>query len=252
MTLWLSLLACGSDLPTTRDSHTTATDSGAADSGTTTVTAPDWCQEPAQGMLQEITTDHPGAPYFISHPFEPKGSTHTVIFLGGGSGDKGSAQASWDLFFTQGDGIAEIRAVLPWAETGSLSDDSARILTLRDEVLACYGGSADSVHLAGTSNGGVMAYDLALEGSGAFATLLGIPGVPSSWSRDDLAAPLAGMRIYNAVGSDDTSWKAEVERVHAAMVDEGLDATYSELEGYGHVVSPDWDETVLYDFWLDR
>jgi len=252
MTLWLTLLACGTDLPATADSGTTDSGTSATDSGTTTVTPPDWCQEPAQGALQEITTDHPGAPYFISHPFEPKASTHTVIFLGGGSGDKGSAQASWDLFFTQGVGIAEIRAVLPWAESGSLGDDAARIETIRDEVLACYGGSADSVHLAGTSNGGVMAYDLALAGPGGFATLMGIPGVPSSWRQDDLAAPLAGMRIYNAVGSDDAGWIGEVQRVHDAMIAEGLDATYNELEGVGHVVSPDWDETVLYDFWLER
>ena len=152
----------------------------------------------------------------------------------------------------QGDGIAEVRVVLPWADSGTLSDDPSRILTVRDEVLDCYGGDPEQVHLAGTSNGGRLAYDLALEGTGGFATLLGIPGVPSQWTAEGLAAPLAGLRIYNAVGSEDTGWKSEVERVHAAMIEAGLDATYDELEDQGHVVDPDWDETVLYDFWLDR
>jgi len=248
MTLLLSLLACDPDVPTTTDSGTPPTDTAT----TEPVPPPEWCQEPLEGVLQEITTDHPGAPYFISHPIETTSTTPTVIFLGGGQGDQGSAQASWDLFFTMGDGIAEVRAVLPWAASGSLSGDPDRITEIRDEVVACYGGDPDGVHLAGTSNGGILAFDIALEGSGAFATLMGVPGVPSSWSQGDLATPLAGMRIYNGVGSDDTGWLSEVNRVHDAMVAEGLDATYAEFTGQGHVVSVDWDETVLYDFWFDR
>ncbi len=244
MTLWLSLLACGTATPDTGTPD--------SDSDSDTPPPPDWCLAPEEGALQEVTFDHPEAPYFLSHPLAASEDTPTILFLGGGSGDQGSAQASWDLFFTQGQGIAEVRAVLPWADTGTLSDDPSRILALRDEVLDCYGGDPDRVHLAGTSNGGRLAYDLALEGAGGFATLLGIPGVPTDWTTDGLATPLTGMRIYNAVGSEDVGWKSEVERVHAAMVEAGLEATYNELEGQGHVVTPDWDETILYDFWLDR
>ncbi len=243
----LAILACGAEPPGTPDSGTTT-----GDTGTATVPAPEWCQEPLDGALQEVTTDHPAAPYFLSHPMAPSDDTQTVIFLGGGPGDQGSAQASWDLFFTMGDGVAEIRAVLPWADSGSLSDEPDRIGEVVDEVLACYGGDRSGVHLAGTSNGGRLAYDLALAGDGRYATLMGVPGVPSSWQQGDLAEPLADMRIYNGVGSDDTGWKSEVARVHEAMIAEGLDATYAEFEDQGHVVNTEWDETVLYDFWLDR
>lgn len=248
MPLILLTLACGAEPPPTDSGTTSATDSGE----TTVVPPPEWCHAAEPGLLQEISADHPGAPYFLSHPMTPDDGTQTVIFLGGGPGDQGSAQASWDLFFTQGDGISQIRAVLPWAATGSLSDDPDRIVTIRDEVLACYGGDPDSVHIAGTSNGGRLAFDLAQAHPGGFATLLGAPGVLSSWSQDQLAATFDGVRVFNGVGSDDTGWKAGVSELHQAMIAEGVDATYSEFEGQGHVVSVAWDETVLYDFWLDR
>jgi predicted esterase len=248
MTIWLLTLACGSSEPTPPIDSVGET----ADTAVTTPEPPEWCLAAESGVLQEITTDHPAAPYFLSHPRDASAATQTVIFLAGGSGDKGSAQASWDLFFTQGDGIGEIRAVLPWSASNSLPQEADRIREIRDEVLACYGGDADGVHLSGTSNGGRTAFDLAYVHGADFATLLGAPGTLSSWSQSDLAEPLAGLRIFNGVGSDDSGWKSEVEALNEAMVAVGLDATFVEFPDQGHVVTPGWDETLLFDFWLDR
>ena len=241
MFLWL--LACQGD-PGNTDSG--GTDPG--DSSADTV-PPEWCLEAEEGVLQDAP-DHPAGPYFLSHPREPGDTTPTVLFLAGGSGGRNSAQYTFELFFMLGSGIGDVRVVLPYATSGSLGDDPERILDIVDEVLACYGGNRDAVHLAGTSNGGLAAFDLTLDHPEPFASLMGVPGVFSSGSATQNLGALANLRVYNGVGELDTNWKSEVQRIHEAMVNDGIDATYAEFADQGHVPTPDWDESVLFDFWL--
>ena len=232
---------------------------GAADADDTAPTAddtsidlaPDGWDCPAQesGELPDVTVT-PGAPYYIHHPTTTDDPTHTIVFLGGGPGDSGSARTMWQLFLAQGDGVEDVRVVLPYSLTGTLYDERDRVPVIVDEILTCFGGDPDHVHLAGTSNGGRGAFDLSVESPGVFATLLGAPGVFSNFDGDAAASALAGMSVYNGVGSDDTSWQVAVAETHAALVALGIDSEYAEFEGQTHVPADDWDETVLFDFWL--
>ncbi len=244
--MFLLLLACTGDTAT--DDSGATLDSG--DTGTVDVTdPPDWCVEAVEGELQ-VVVDHAASPYFISHPRESGPGTPTVVFLGGGQGDEGSARFGFEAFFMQGSGIGEVRAVLPYSESGFLPDEKDRILEAIDEVHDCYGGARGPVHIAGTSNGGVAAFDLAYDRPEVFTTLMGVPGVFSSSGATSDLDPLADLRVYNGVGALDTGWKGEVKRIHEAMVAAGMDSTYAEFADQGHSPSLDWDESVLYDFWL--
>ncbi len=223
-------------------------DSGASTPDTATA-PPEWCMPPEPGLLQAMD-QHPAGPYFVSHPMEATDDTPTVVFLPGSRGDAPSAETAWGLYFLHGTEIANVRVVLPFSDNSSLADETDRVLELIDEVLACYGGDRKKVHMAGTSNGGKAAYDLAKEHPERFVSLLGIPGSFSSWSPEELGDALADVPVYNGVGSEDHIWLEDVRKLHEGLLEGGVDATYAEFEGEAHVMSPDWDEDVLFDFWL--
>lgn len=84
-----------------------------------------------------------------------------------------------------------------------------------------------------------------------FATLLGAPGVYSTNDEDTISAAMSGERVYNGVGAeDDAIWIEAVSTTHETLVSLGVDSTYTEFEGQGHIPDDSFDKTPLYDFWL--
>ncbi|MBI2940346.1 MAG: hypothetical protein HYY04_07880 [Chloroflexi bacterium] len=139
--------------------------------------------------------------------------------------------------------------MVPYSVEDDFIDEAGRTFEILDEVLACYGGDAAKVHIAGVSNGGLVAFALMLARPDRFATLLGAPG---SFSRQDPAAwarALAGRAVFNGVGSNDDGWKSEVKATHDALVAAGVESVYVEFAGQGHIVGEAFDESVFFEFW---
>ncbi len=235
---------------TTTTSTTNTSTTNTSTTGTTVTTPPAWCPEPVDGLQDITTTD--ASPYFVFHPLTDETDVPTIVFLPGGSGERGGAAGVFQNWIEGGDGQDGVRAVVVYADDGNLTDEFTRTLDVVDEVLACWGGDSARVHIGGTSNGGRGAFDLMLDAPDRFATLLGAPGVFSSYDAEQARAAFKGKRVYNGVGEDDTSWQPYALSTHPALGVEGVDSIYVEFVGEGHVLSSGFDTTVFFDFWLDR
>lgn len=212
---------------------------------------PEYCAEPELGVLNEVGTT-PASPYLVSHPTQGDASTPTVVFVPGGRGSRRSADGVWTRYLAEGTDLEAFRLVIPYSEDIDLFDDARRVLAIVDEVLACYGGDEGAVHIAGVSNGGLIAFALMTTMPEMFTTLLGAPGAfprndPELWG--DL---LTGKRVFNGVGELDGDWQPDVLATHEALSAQGVDSVYVEFPGQGHVVDADFDESIFVDFWLAR
>ncbi|MBI2872815.1 MAG: hypothetical protein HYY00_06465 [Chloroflexi bacterium] len=213
--------------------------------------APEYCVAPERGEPQEILGT-PASPYFVRHPAQDNPNAQTIVFLGGGEGSRRSAQRLWANYLSGGQGVDAFRVVLPYSVDIEYMDyyQSHRTFTVVDEVLACYGGDAAQVHIAGFSNGGYVAFELMLERPDRFATLLGAPGLfhqlttPEQWAK-----ALCGKAVFNGVGSEDYDWKPDVLAQHQGLLKMGVASLYMEFQGQRHSLSQAFDETVLFDFW---
>jgi predicted esterase len=226
------------------DSDDVPADTDVVDSDTA---PPEWCPEADRAVpLQDVTTT-PASPWFVHHPEPEATGPPTVVFLPGGPGDRNSAAFGYEGWLREGN--VGFRIVVLYASDGDLTDEYERTTEAVAEVLACFGGDAAAVHLAGTSNGGVGAYELMLSDPEPYASLLGAPGAWQDASDAALIEALTGRPVYNAVGELDASWKPYVEDAHDRLVGLGLDSTYAELEGQGHVLEPAFDESRFFEFW---
>ena len=70
--------------------------------------APEYCVAPEKGQPQDIVGT-PAAPYFVRHPTEDNPNTPTIVFLGGGSGYRRSAQRIWANYLSGGTGVDAFR-----------------------------------------------------------------------------------------------------------------------------------------------
>lgn len=213
--------------------------------------APAYCIAPVDGEPQDIV-DTPAAPYFVRHPAGTDSAVPTIVFLGGGSGSRRSAQRLWTNYLSGGKGVDDFRVVLPYSIDVEYYDydQAQRTFRVVDEVLACYGGDAAQVHLAGFSNGGGTAFELMLQRPDRFATLLGAPGLfprlskPEQWAR-----ALCGHAVFNGVGAFDEDWKSDVRATHDGLRSVSIESVYVEFEGQKHSLNGAFDETVFFDFW---
>ena len=212
---------------------------------------PAYCVAAEYDTLQDVSTT-PSSPYFVQHPTTDGPSTPTVIFMPGGSGSRTISQRVWANYLSQGEGADRFRLVVPYSEGIDLIDDAGRVFGILDEVLACYGGDISRVHIAGTSNGGLAAFALMLASPDLFASLLGAPGAFPTQAPARLAGALAGKRVFNGVGANDNGWRPGVKATHDALVAAGVESVFVEFAGQGHQVSPEFDESVFFDFWLGR
>lgn len=232
----------------------TVDDDAVDDDDTTPFEPPDWCVEAEPDTWQQID-DHPASPYYVHHPALPMADVPTVLFLSGGPGDQGTAAATYQAWLAEGETLFEVRAVVPFATDGDLLDEYERSIEIVDEVLACYGGDANKVHLGGTSNGGRGAFELMLDHPEPFATLLGAPGIfPTYPSFDDdaILAAMEGKAVFNGAGESDTQWQGAVEATHEHFEELGIESVYVEFEDEGHILTGAFDETVFFDFWLSH
>ena len=218
-----------------------------------TPTRPSTCAPVESGALDEVTGSG-AAPYLIHRPTANPSSAPTVVFLGGGSGGRASAERLWEIVFAGRPEADRFQVVLPYSIDANFIDEAPRTLAIVNEVLACYGGDAAEVHLAGTSNGGLAAFALMAGHPDRFATLLGAPGAfpvqdPATMDAAVLARTLAGRAVFNGVGARDSAWKPEVIATHNALVGAGIESMFVEFPDQGHILGPTLDPSPFFDFW---
>ena len=216
-------------------------------------TDPGECTPAETGELQDVF-ETSAAPYFVHHPAGDDPAVPTVIFLPGGSGRRGSAQGIWDKIFADSPEAQTFRIVIPYSFDADFIDEASRTTAIVNEVLWCYGGNPEDVHLAGTSNGGLAAFAVMTSHPELFSTLLGAPGAfpvqdPSEVESAVWAETLAGRAIFNGVGVHDEDWKPEVIATHNAMVQAGIESIFVEFPGQGHALISTIDESMFFEFW---
>ncbi|MBT4514852.1 MAG: hypothetical protein HOC77_07145 [Chloroflexi bacterium] len=210
---------------------------------------PTFCPPAEHSTLQDIVTT-PASPYFVQHPEVEATSTPTVIFLPGGVGSKASAVRVWANLLSEGDGAEMFRLVVPYFEDADLVDDTSRVFRIYDEVLACYGGDASQIHIAGTSNGGLAAFAIMMAAPDRFASLLGAPGAFPNNAPAFVSESLRDKPVFNGVGENDVAfWKPTVKLTHAMLEAAGIGSVYVEFADQGHRANLAFDETVFFDFW---
>ncbi len=249
----LAISACnpGTLSPDDSDTPEGDTDTDTDTDGDTDFDPPEWCEEAPIEELQHVTTP-PTQPYWLWHPDTDSLQIPTVVFLPGGGGGDGGGEMTFNGWFSHGDDLPEMRVVVVTAADEDLTDEWDRVVPIVDEVLDCYGGDPDKVHIGGTSNGGVGAFSIFLDSPDRFATLLGAPGLWTYWNEDAIEDALADKSVFNGVGEFDTSWLPYVQQTHEQLVDLDIDSVYVEFEGQGHVPDENFDESVLYDWWEEH
>jgi predicted esterase len=212
---------------------------------------PEWCEPARAGELQHITT-HPMQPYWVHQPDTDALDVPTVVFLPGGGGGDNVGPAMYDTWFRAGEDLPEWRVLIVTAADNDLTDEWDRIVPALDEVLDCYGGDPDKVHIGGTSNGGLGAYSVMLDRPERFATLLGAPGLWLTWNPTSVEAALVDKAVFNGVGEYDKGWYGYVEQTHELLLGLGIDSDFVVFEGQGHIPDRSFDPAPLFAFWEDH
>lgn len=229
------------------DSSSSESSEGSSSTGTAGSCAepPPTCASIEASVRVNVTATA-ASPYFVRHPSDAARPRDIVLFMPGGPGARAQAEPTFDLWLSEGEGIDDFLVVMPYGASGSLSDD--HVIEVLDEVQACYCNTG-RVHLGGTSNGGRLAYRLALSHADRFVTLLGAPGTFEDADPALLGKPLAGKRVFNAVGELDEAWQAGVTAAHEALLEAGVESSIFEMPGQGHIIDAAFDETVFFEFW---
>lgn len=235
--LSLALISC-----TPTDGKFPSDTAGDTGTGDTPFTPAEGCPAREEGW-QEITDGV--SPYFVTHPLDGATGGPTVLFLPGGPGDRGSAEATSNAFFdTDPRGY---RIVVPYDTSGDYPDTAPPVEEILDHVASCFGGDPARVHLAGHSNGGYLAYNVV--GPELAARFVTVTGAPAYFERLR-TSQLEGLAFHNSAGDEDPNWLEYMESAHEDLQAEGFDSELTIWAGTGHTPGPDWDgRDAMFDFW---
>jgi predicted esterase len=212
---------------------------------------PDYCVPAALGLVDVKGT--PAGAYLVHHPADVAAAevmkTPTIVFIPGGPGSRATATATFQQWLARGHDLLKYRVVLPYAVDGNLTDETERTIAVLDEVLACYGGTERNVQLGGTSNGGRAAFALMLRHPDRFRSLLGAPGLFDGKDDGALSTALAGKFVFNGAGALDADWRPLVQATHARLLGLGVQSSYVEFPGQGHILDEKADQEPFFAFW---
>jgi len=201
-------------------------------------------------------TDGPGAPFLLSPPAGRDPSAAVVLFVPGGLGIRDHAIPTFERWLAQGRGRDRLWLLVPYSKEGDLSDEEPRVQEALHRVLATYATKAKTVHLAGTSNGGRLAFRWMLEHPERWASFLGAPALPPSDVTDEaLLHALHGKPVMLTVGAEEAGpngWLEPMSTLDERLTKLGIACDFAVLPGEGHILSEEFDETIYFDFWLGR
>jgi len=209
------------------------------------------CPDPADGRQDVVETN--ASPYYVSHPegdLQAGSTAPVVLFMPGGFGSVGHSTGTWNGFLTGAEGLDRYRVVMPYAPDGDFTDEWERAEDVLAEVLACFGGDPDRVHLVGHSNGGWEALELLqILPPDTFATAVVAPGYFLTFDADLVS--LGEGRARSAVGAnDEATWHTAAEQTVDRFEEVGVDVDLELMDGVGHTPGATWGggDDLLFDF----
>ncbi|MGK0481690.1 MAG: pimeloyl-ACP methyl ester carboxylesterase [Planctomycetota bacterium] len=159
-----------------------------------------------------------------------------LIALPPGGQDRGMVEAGLQRYWRDEAIRLGWTVVSPVAPDGQRlhGDNLPRVFELIDQIEKRFSVEGGRVHLAGVSNGGRTAMELALAQPERFASLSLLPGMPVELDLDRLERlTLIPMAMY--VGGDDAGWLAPMESMRARLESLGSPpARFTVFEGEGH------------------
>jgi predicted esterase len=170
------------------------------------------------------------------------------IVLPGGPGRMPQATGVMSLL---GNPLAERgwSVVVPVSPDGAsfFGDAAEQVVAVMDTLQGDRGVRPGKVLLAGVSNGGIAALQVASMIPGRVSGVIAVPGMLHS--RVALAR-LANLPVYFRVGADDPlEWGKQYDAVTRAMRQAGVRLDAKRLSGVGHGIPIDWEEI---DAWIAR
>ncbi len=207
---------------------------------------------PASGQSQERIELGDGSELtvFLVRPSETTQSpAPLVILMGGGSGN---ASISRDTSIWLGGGFASRgwMVAVPVSPNnrafrGSSNNDKVRQLA---DVLTARADIADGkVLLAGISNGGISALEIARRDPSRYLGVAAVPAVTSSVSDNE---PLAGFPVYLRIGGEDElGWAERYEETVTTLESAGVELDAELFDGQRHMFRMDW---YSLEPWLEK
>lgn len=126
--------------------------------------------------------------------------------------------------------------VSPASPTGE-ADFRWEIDPLLDDVAKRVKVEGGTFHLAGISNGGLSAFNLAIREPEKFASLTTLPGHPPTAADFNKLVKLKDIPVTMFVGENDTRWHDEGEKTEDKLKKLGGKVTFQIVKGEGHVMN---------------
>ncbi len=159
-----------------------------------------------------------------------------LLALPPGDQSRAMVNAAHDLYWRDEALRQGWTVVSPIAPTGEVfrGDNLSLLHNLLTHIENTYAVEGGKVHLAGVSNGGRSAFELALRSPDRFASLSALPGMPDESSFEQLER-LAGLPVAMYVGGDDEGWRDNMERAAERMRELNIPLqSFTIFEGESH------------------
>jgi len=215
-----------------------------------------WSLPGSQAVAQETVqlADGSELQVYLQRPAETASApSPLVILMGGGTGN---AAISRDTSLWLGSGFASRgwMVAVPVSPNnrafrGSNNNDLVRqlIAALQQREYIADGKAL----LAGISNGGLSALEIARRNPGDYLGVVAVPAISRSVVDNE---PLSGFPVYLRIGSDDQlGWAERFADTVKVMTDAGVDLDAEILDGAPHMFRMDWAslEPWLQNIWPD-
>jgi dienelactone hydrolase len=172
-----------------------------------------------------------------------------VILMGGGSGNvsitKDTSRWLGSGFARRGWVVAAPISPDNHSFRGSVNND--KIVQLIAELQQRDYVAGGKVLLAGISNGGMSALEIARRDPQSYLGVAAVPALSTSVFENK---PLAGFPVYLRIGGNDQlDWANQFDETVAALTDAGVELDAAILEGAPHMFRMDWE---TLDPWLEE
>lgn len=167
--------------------------------------------------------------------YDPARAYPSVLAFGGGPQTMRVVDGALDRIWRKEAERRGYIVVAPAAPDGKLFyEGGARIFPqFLDQILHDYKVQGGKFHVAGSSNGGLSAFDVASHYPQYFWSVSGIPGMLNEPTPENIA-PLKPLCIYMDVGENDPVGVPEMRKQVEAFWARGFKAEYHVEEGQGH------------------
>lgn len=180
--------------------------------------------------------------------FSPEKAYPCLLALPPGSQDRAAVEAGLNLYWASEAAKRGWVVASPAAPDGVLFFEGSEtsIPALLDQVSSQVQVETGRFHIAGPSNGGRSAFRIAGAFPESFASIVVLPGFPSSEDQESLNA-LKDLPIVLYVGAADRSWRLNTSTALAKLQSLGASQTSATiLEGEGHILRS-LTGTMLFD-----